>query len=254
MIQIVDLHKSFAGVPVLKGASLEVPDGKIAVIIGGSGAGKSVLLKHIIGLIRPDSGQIYVDGKDICRLSGWELRETRKKFGMLFQASALFDSMSCGENVAFPLREHTRLREKEIRARVRDMLAKVGLHGIEEKYPAELSGGMRKRVGLARALILEPEIVLFDEPTTGLDPITSSVINRLILSTQKRLGLTFILISHDVGGAFELADRIAFLYKGRIVVEGTPQEVRGNPDPAVQQFISGSAEGPITSGQPEEGL
>jgi len=251
LIEIVDLCKSFRGQPVLQGVSLEIPTGKIMVIIGGSGTGKSVLLKHIIGLLQPDSGHIYVDGQDICHLRSWELRESRKKFGMLFQGAALFDSMPVGNNVAFPLREHGRMREKEIRSRVKDMLAKVGLHGIEDKYPSELSGGMRKRVGLARALILEPEIVLFDEPTTGLDPIMSDVINRLIVSTQKRLSLTFVIISHDVRSAFRLADRIAFLYKGRIVEEGTPDEIRASPNSALQQFLSGSAEGPITVAEME---
>ncbi len=247
MIEIVDLKKSFQGQPVLRGVNLRIPRGGISVIIGGSGAGKSVLLKHMIGLLRPDSGHIYVNGRDICRLRGWELRESRKQFGMLFQGAALFDSMTVGDNVAFPLRQHSRLREKEIQTRVRDMLGRVGLHGVEHKYPAELSGGMRKRVGLARALILEPEIVLFDEPTTGLDPIMSDVINRLILNTQRRLSLTFVIISHDVQGAFLLADRIAFLYKGKIAAEGSPEEIRGNPDPVLRQFLAGSAEGPVTA-------
>jgi len=251
LIEIVDLFKSFKGQPVLKGVSLQVPKGRILVIIGGSGVGKSVLLKHIIGLLQPDSGHIYVDGEDMCHLRSGKLRESRKKFGMLFQGSALFDSMTVGENVAFPLREHTRMRDKEIRARVKDLLAKVGLYGIEDKYPSELSGGMRKRVGLARALILEPEIVLFDEPTTGLDPIMSDVINRLILSTQKRLALTLVIISHDVKSAFHLADGIAFLYKGKILQSGSPEEIRASQDPVLQQFLSGSAEGPITAAELE---
>ena len=245
MIRIEDLHKSFGSQKVLDGVTLRIPKGEILVIIGGSGEGKTILLKHIIGLVRPDSGHIYVDEEDICHLRSWELKEVRKKFGMLFQGGALFDSMTVGENVAFPLREHTRLKEKEIRSRVAAMLAEVGLHGIEEKYPSELSGGMGKRVGLARALALEPEIVLFDEPTTGLDPIMSRVINELILSTQKRLGITFVIISHDVKGAFLLAHRIAMLRKGKIIARGTPEEMRENPDPVLQQFLSGSSEGPV---------
>jgi phospholipid/cholesterol/gamma-HCH transport system ATP-binding protein len=213
--------------------------------MGGSGEGKTVLLKHIIGLLTPDRGSIFVDDVDICRLSRVELREVRKKFGMLFQGAALFDSMSVGDNVAFPLREHTRLKDREIRARVKAMLAEVGLHGVEHKYPSELSGGMGKRVGLARALALEPEIVLFDEPTTGLDPIMSDVINQLILDTQKRIGITFVIISHDVKGAFQLADKIAMLHQGRIVGQGAPEQMRADPNPIVQQFLAGSSQGPV---------
>ncbi len=246
MIQISDVRKSYHGRPVLDGVYLEIPKGQIVVIIGGSGAGKTVLMKHIIGLVMPDSGRVVVDGVDITRLKRWELKEVRKKFGMLFQGAALFDSMTVGENVAFPMREHTRLTKQEIMSKVRENLAEVGLEGIEDKYPAELSGGMQKRVGLARALALEPEIVLFDEPTTGLDPIMSDVINQLILDTQKRLNITFVIISHDVKGAFLLADRIAMLYEGRIIAEGTPDEMRQERNPVLHQFLSGSSEGPVT--------
>jgi phospholipid/cholesterol/gamma-HCH transport system ATP-binding protein len=248
VIQVLDVHKQFGEQKVLDGVSLNVPRGEILVIIGGSGAGKTVLLKHLIGLVRPDSGHIFVEGVDICHLRSWELKETRKKFGMLFQGAALFDSLTVAENVAFPMREHTRLKEKEIMNRVRDRLAEVGLHGIEDKYPSELSGGMRKRVGLARAISLEPEIVLFDEPTTGLDPIMSDVINDLISSTQRKLGITFFIISHDVKGALKIAHRVAMLYKGKIVEEGTPEEVEASPNPIVQQFLAGSSEGPIQAG------
>ncbi|MGW8324047.1 MAG: ABC transporter ATP-binding protein, partial [Thermodesulfobacteriota bacterium] len=185
------------------------------------------------------------DGEDLCHMRSWELREIRKKFGMLFQGAALFDSMTVGENVAFPLREHTRSKEKEIRSRVKKMLADVGLHGIEEKYPSELSGGMRKRVGLARASALEPEIVLFDEPTTGLDPIMSDVINDMILTTQKRLGITFFIISHDVKGAFRLAHRIGMLHKGKVIAQGTPAELNENSNPVLRQFLEGRSEGPV---------
>jgi phospholipid/cholesterol/gamma-HCH transport system ATP-binding protein len=248
VIQVVDIHKRFGEQKVLDGITLHVPRGEILVIIGGSGTGKTVLLKHLIGLLRPDRGHIFVEGVDICHLRSWELKETRKKFGMLFQGAALFDSMTVGENVAFPLREHTRLKDKQIMARVRSRLAEVGLHGIEDKYPSELSGGMRKRVGLARAIALEPEIVLFDEPTTGLDPIMSDVINGLILNTQRKLGITFFIISHDVKGALKVAHRIAMLYEGRIIEEGTPEEILSSGNPMVRQFLSGSSEGPIRVG------
>ncbi len=245
MIQVLDIHKQFGEQKVLDGLSLNVPRGEILVIIGGSGTGKTVLLKHLIGLLRPDRGHIFVEGMDICHLRSWELKETRKKFGMLFQGAALFDSLTVAENVAFPMREHTRLKDKEIMARVQSRLAEVGLHGIEDKYPSELSGGMRKRVGLARAIALEPEIVLFDEPTTGLDPIMSDVINDLILNTQRKLGITFFIISHDVKGAMKIAHRVAMLYEGKIVEEGTPKEIQSSGNPIVQQFLSGSSEGPI---------
>jgi len=245
LIRIEDLHKSFRNQKVLDGVTLHIPKGEIFVIIGGSGEGKTVLLKHIIGLLRPDSGHIYVDGEDICHRPSWELKEIRKKFGMLFQGAALFDSMTVGDNAAFPLREHTHMKEKEIRSRVKKMLADVGLDGIEDKYPSELSGGMRKRVGLARALALEPEIVLFDEPTTGLDPIMSDVINEMILTTQRRLGITFFIISHDVKGALQLAHRIAMLHKGKVISQGTPEELGQDPNPVLKQFLEGSCEGPV---------
>lgn len=248
MIQVVDIHKRFGEQKVLDGVTLHVPRGEILVIIGGSGTGKTVLLKHLIGLLRPDRGHIFVEGVDICHLRSWELKETRKKFGMLFQGAALFDSLTVAENVAFPLREHTRLKEKQIMARVQSRLAEVGLHGIEDKHPSELSGGMRKRVGLARAIALEPEIVLFDEPTTGLDPIMSDVINDLILSTQRKLGITFFIISHDVKGALKIAHRVAMIYEGKIIEEGTPEEIRSTENPIVRQFLSGSSEGPVRVG------
>ena len=248
MIQVLDVSKQFGEQRVLDGVTLHVPRGQILVIIGGSGTGKTVLLKHLIGLLRPDAGHIFVEGVDICHLRSWELKEVRKKFGMLFQGGALFDSLTVAENVAFPMREHTRLKEKDLMARVRKRLADVGLHGIEDKYPSELSGGMRKRVGLARALALEPEIVLFDEPTTGLDPIMSDVINELILTTQRRLGITFFIISHDMQGALKIADRIAMLHSGHIIEEGTPEEIRASRNSIVQQFLSGTSVGPIRAG------
>jgi phospholipid/cholesterol/gamma-HCH transport system ATP-binding protein len=245
IIRVRDLRKSFRGKEVLHGVSIDVARGQILVIIGGSGSGKTVFLKHLIGLMRPDSGQILVDGEDIVRLDDRQLNQVRKKFGMLFQEAALFDSMNVFENVAFPLREHTKLSKAEVGEAVLKKLAQVGLSGAEGKMPSELSGGMRKRVGLARALALEPEIVLFDEPTTGLDPITTDVVNSLILDTHRALGLTFVVISHDIPGAFKIAHRIAMLFAGDIIEAGSPEEIRASSNPMVRQFITGSAEGPI---------
>ncbi|GAB4249006.1 ABC transporter ATP-binding protein [Deferrisoma sp.] len=245
IIVFEEVHKSFRGQKVLDGLNLEIPRGKTTVIIGRSGGGKSVTLKHMIGLMRPDRGRILVDGQDITRLGRYEMNAVRRRFGMLFQEGALFDSMTVGENVAFPLVEHTKLDRAEIGRRVSEMLATVGLPGTEEKMPSELSGGMRKRVGLARALILEPEIVLFDEPTSGLDPIMADAIDRLILRTQRESGRTYVVISHDIPATFKIAHKIAMLYEGRIIAEGTPEEIRENPNPILVQFLRGSAEGPI---------
>jgi len=245
MIKLVDLHKSFGRQKVLDGLDLDIEDGKTTVIIGRSGGGKSVLLQHMIGLLRPERGQILIDGTDITKLNDRALNEIRKKFGMLFQEAALFDSMTVGENVAFPLREHTRMKEKEIRETVADRLRSVGLTGVEEKMPSELSGGMRKRVGLARAIAMRPQIVLFDEPTTGLDPVMAEAINRLIIDTQKNLNLTCVVISHDVRSIFEIGHRIAMLYEGKIIENGTPEELRASQNPVTLQFLAGSIEGPI---------
>ncbi|MBU0652707.1 MAG: ABC transporter ATP-binding protein [Proteobacteria bacterium] len=245
MIKLVDLHKSFGKQKVLDGLDLDIEKGKTTVIIGRSGGGKSVLLKHIIGLLRPERGQILIDGTDITKLNDRALNEIRKKFGMLFQEAALFDSMTVAENVAFPLREHTPMKEKEIRETVADRLRSVGLTGVEEKMPSELSGGMRKRVGLARAIALRPQIVLFDEPTTGLDPVMTEAINRLIIDTQKNLNITCVVISHDVRSIFEIGHRIAMLYEGKIIENGTPEELRGSQNPVTLQFLAGSIEGPI---------
>ena len=245
MIQLISLHKSFGKQKVLNGLDLEIEDGKTTVIIGRSGGGKSVLLKHIIGLMRPDSGEVLIDGTDITKLGEGAHNDIRKRFGMLFQEAALFDSMTVGENVAFPLREHTRMKEEEIRQTVADRLCSVGLRGVEEKMPSELSGGMRKRVGLARAIAMQPRIVLFDEPTTGLDPVMTEAINRLIVETQKSFHLTCIVISHDIRSIFEIGDRIAMLYEGEIIEYGTPDELRASQNPVVVQFLAGSIEGPI---------
>lgn len=245
MIQLIALRKAFGRQKVLDGLDLDIEAGKITVIIGRSGGGKSVLLKHIIGLLRPDSGEVLIDGVDITKLGDRDLNEIRKKFGMLFQEAALFDSMTVGENVAFPLREHTRMKEKEIREIVADRLHAVGLTGVEEKMPSELSGGMRKRVGLARAIAMHPQIVLFDEPTTGLDPVMTEAINRLIIDTQKRYNLTCVVISHDIQSIFEIGDRIAMLYEGKIIEHGTPEVLRASQNPVIVQFLTGSIEGPI---------
>ncbi|NDY42552.1 ABC transporter ATP-binding protein [Dissulfurirhabdus thermomarina] len=239
MIRIANLHKSFNGQPVLRGVNLHVPAGKITVIVGRSGGGKSVLLKHIIGLVQPDAGQILVDGVDIGTLREKELFEVRKRFGYLFQDAALFDSMTVGENVAFPLREHRRLPEHRIREIVEEKLALVGLEGHGRKMPSELSGGMRKRAGLARAIALDPEILLFDEPTTGLDPIMTETIDNLVIQTQKRLGLTCVVISHDIGSTFRIAHKIALLYEGIIAAEGNPFEFSQVDHPIVNRFLRG---------------
>ncbi|MBU2053887.1 MAG: ABC transporter ATP-binding protein [Proteobacteria bacterium] len=245
MIKLVDLHKSFGKQKVLDGVDLEIEEGKTTVIIGRSGGGKSVLLKHIIGLFKPDSGQVLVDGTDIAKLGDRDLNDIRKKFGMLFQEAALFDSMTVGENVAFPLREHTRMKEREIRETVADRLRSVGLTGVEEKMPSELSGGMRKRVGLARAIAMRPQIVLFDEPTTGLDPVMTEAIKRLIIDTQKQFNYTCVVISHDIQSIFEIGNRIAMLYEGKIIEYGSPEELRASRNPVTVQFLSGSIDGPI---------
>ena len=245
MIRLVDIHKSFGKQKVLDGLNLDIEDGKTTVIIGRSGGGKSVLLKHVIGLLKPDSGQVLIDDVDMTKLNERDLNEIRKRFGMLFQEAALFDSMMVGENVAFPLREHTKMTEKEIRQIVSDRLRSVGLTGVEEKMPSELSGGMKKRVGLARAIALRPEIVLFDEPTTGLDPVMTEAINQLIMDTQKNFNLTCIVISHDIESIFRIGHRIAMLYEGKIIEYGTPEVIRTSTDPVLVQFLSGSINGPI---------
>jgi phospholipid/cholesterol/gamma-HCH transport system ATP-binding protein len=246
MIKLIDVHKSFGLQKVLDGVNIEIEAGKTTVIIGRSGGGKSVLLKHIIGLLKPDSGQILVDGEDISGMNDRDLNEVRKKFGMLFQEAALFDSMNVGENVAFPLREHTRKGDKEIREIVREKLEAVGLAGVEGKMPAELSGGMRKRVGLARAIAMQPDIVLFDEPTTGLDPIITEAVNELIMNTQKKFDLTCVVISHDVHSIFKVGHKIAMLYEGRIVEYGTSDEIGASKNPVLKQFLSGDLKGPIS--------
>lgn len=245
MIKLVNLAKSFGRQRVLNGLNLEIPTGEITAIIGPSGEGKSVLLKHLIGLLQPDSGQVLVDGEDLTRASRGDLNRMREKFGMLFQNAALFDSLTVFENVAFPLEEKTHLTRTEIRDRVRDALAHVGLKDIDHKYPDELSGGMKKRVGLARALLLKPEIILFDEPTTGLDPIICRAIHQLIADTHREFGFTAVIVSHEIPEIFEITHRVAMLFQGEIIAEGTTEQFRASQNPVVRQFIDGSLNGPI---------
>ncbi|HEX8435298.1 ABC transporter ATP-binding protein [Archangium sp.] len=238
MIEIVDLHKSFGDYTVLKGINLSVPAGNTCVILGGSGSGKTVLMKHMIGLLKPDQGQVIIDGEDVVPMGPEDLERMRHKFGMVFQAAALFDSMDVYDNVAFPLREHRGISEEEIQKLVRSKLDLMGLpRASERKFPADLSGGMRKRVGLARAIVMNPKIVLYDEPTTGLDPITTDYVDEMILAAQKELGITSVVISHDIASAFNIADQIAFLSKGVILEQGSPEQVRASKHPAVEIFM-----------------
>jgi len=245
VIEIRNLQKSFNGKTVLRKIDLDIPKSKTQIIIGRSGSGKSVLLKHIIGLIRPDRGEIFVDGEEICGLGTAELYRVRKKFGMLFQSSALFDSMSVEENIALGVREHRSFSEPEIHRRVAEKLEMVGLPGIQAMRPAELSGGMKKRVGLARALMMEPEFVLYDEPTTGLDPIMADAINDLIIHCTDHLKVTSIVVTHDMVSAYKVGDRISMLHDGEIIFSGTPDEVKHTNDAMVRQFVEGKAEGPL---------
>lgn len=248
MVELRDLHKSFGDNQVLRGVSLTVARGESIVIVGGSGTGKSVTLRHVIGLVRPDQGHVIIEGKDLCCLAPFELNRVRRRFGMSFQEGALFDSMSVFENIAFPLRRHTKKTEKEIHARVEECLDLVHLEGVESKRPSELSGGMRRRVGFARAISLEPEILLFDEPTTGLDPVISAIVAELIVEMDHRLHVTTMTITHDMKVAFRIADRVAMIHQGRIIENGTPDEFRNSSNPIVQQFITGRADGPLTDG------
>lgn len=238
MIEVIDLHKSFGDNHVLRGVNLRVDEGTTTVILGGSGSGKSVLLKHMIGLLRPDSGRVIVDGLDLTRLSFRELDRFRERFGMVFQFSALFDSMTVFQNVAFPLREHRNdLSEEEIETIVHDKLRVVGLSGVDELMPGQLSGGMRKRVALARAIVREPKIVLYDEPTTGLDPLTTDAVNQMIAGAKRELGVTSVVISHDIASAFRIADQVAVLYEGRIVERGSPEQIKHTTHPHVLAFL-----------------
>jgi phospholipid/cholesterol/gamma-HCH transport system ATP-binding protein len=244
-IRVVNLHKFFGEKHVLQGVDIEILQGETLVVLGGSGSGKTVLIKCIIGLIRPDEGEIYVDGREITGLDERGMNEIRKKFGMLFQGAALFDSMTVWENVGFGLRTQRRLSDQEVRRIAREKLELLGLMNVEDLMPVELSGGMRKRVGLARAIATEPEILLYDEPTTGLDPILADAINDLIIRMDEKLSVTSIAITHDLKSAYKIADRIAMLYQGRIIEVGTPEAIQNSSNPIVQQFIQGSSVGPI---------
>jgi phospholipid/cholesterol/gamma-HCH transport system ATP-binding protein len=245
IIHVHNLRRQFGRQTVLNGLSLEIYRGDMLAIIGRSGTGKSVLLKHIIGLLRPDSGQVLIAGEDIHRMRGQNLERLRKRIDMLFQGGALFDSLTVAENIAFPLREKTKMSRAEIRVAVTECLKDVGLNGIEQKFPAELSGGMRKRVALARALVQKPEIMLFDEPTTGLDPILVRAIHQLIHDTQQQFGYTAVIVSHEIPQIFEIATRVAMLHNGVILEAAPPEAFQRSTNPVIQQFIAGSLEGPL---------
>lgn len=249
IIQIEGLSKSFGQVPILKDLSLDIERDRITFIIGHSGTGKSVLLKLILGLIKPDEGRILVDGQNIVKFGERRLDRLRRRFGFLFQNAALFDSITIGENIAFPLRVHTRLKDKEIWEKVRQKMDMVGLGEIQDRMPSEISGGVRKRAGLARALILDPEILLFDEPTTSLDPILAEVVDDLILETQKHIGVTSIVVSHDIPAALRIANKIAMIYDGAIRAYADSIELQALDDPVVQQFLKGENEGPMFLGE-----
>jgi len=242
VIKIEGVTKSFGRQVVLRGVDLEVPDGSITVIIGRSGGGKTVFLRHMIGLLRPDSGRILLDDVDLTQLRGRALDAVRDRYGVVFQGGALFDSLTCAENVAFPLREKTRLTREQIAERVALGLERVGLGDVKDKYPAEVSGGMRKRVAIARALATEPAIVFFDEPTTGLDPILVNTIHHLILELHRRLRFTAVMVSHEIPEIFQIADSVAMLHEGRIVEVGPAAAIQASPNPIVQRFIRGEPE------------
>ena len=247
MIELRGVSKRLGSKQVLEGLDLDIPANITMVILGRSGSGKSVLLKHIIGLMHPDEGRIEVDGEDIAHLSEAGLNHVRQRFGMLFQGAALFDSLTVGENIALPMREHMNFTEAEIQRRVSDRLSWVGLQGVEDMKPASLSGGMKKRVGLARAIAMDPAYILYDEPTTGLDPIMSDVINQLIRSIQKRIGVTSVVVTHDLHSAWKVGDRLALLHEGRVQFTGTPAEAQTSKDLLVRQFIEGRSEGPVAA-------
>jgi phospholipid/cholesterol/gamma-HCH transport system ATP-binding protein len=245
IISVKNLKKNFGQRTILNNINLNIFRGETMVIMGGSGCGKSTLLRHLIGAISPDQGNVNFMGKELRGISGDELDELRKKFGMLFQSAALFDSMNVGDNIALPLREHTKLDDKIIRIIVKMKLELVGLRGFENLMPSQLSGGMRKRVGLARAIVMDPQVVFYDEPTAGLDPVMTAVIDKLIIDLSKKTNITSIVVTHDMKSAFRIADRIAMLDKGEILQLGTPEEISESSNPVIRQFIEGEVDGPI---------
>ncbi len=249
MIDVINLYKTFGDNQVLKGLNLSIGMGVTQVIIGCSGCGKSVLLKNIIGILKPETGQVIIDGQDVTKMAGNALSALRMTFGMLFQGSALFDSLTVAENVGFNLIEHTDLGSQTIAKRIKEALSLVGLYGIEELMPSELSGGMRKRVGLARAIAMRPKIILYDEPTTGVDPIMADAVNELIIRLHDKLEVTSIVVTHDMVSAYKIGSRIAMLYDGKIIEEGSPDEIKNTNNLTVKQFITGAAKGPITEGE-----
>ncbi len=246
VISVKNVVKSFGPRRILNGVSLDIYQGETLVVMGGSGCGKSTLLRHLIGSIRPDSGEIWMFGKDIAKLHEDELHEVRKKYGMLFQSGALFDSMTVGENIALPLREHTKLDSNIINIIVKMKLELVGLRGFENLMPSQLSGGMKKRVGLARAIVMDPTIVFYDEPTAGLDPVMTGVVDKLTIDLTKKLNITSVVVTHDMNSVFRIADRIVMLHQGNVLEIGTPEEIKHSKNPIIRQFVAGSAEGPIS--------
>jgi len=246
MIEISKLIKNFGGHKVLNELNLNIQTGSTCVIIGRSGCGKSVLLKHIAGILKPERGKVIIGGNDVTKLKEKEMFGLRMKISMVFQGGALFDSMTVGENVGFGLIEHTRITRRELLERIEEALSLVDLHGIANLMPSELSGGMKKRVALARAICIKPQIILYDEPTTGVDPITADSINELIKNLHDKLKVTSVVVTHDMKSAYRVADKIAMLYKGKIIAEGLPDEIKNSDHPVVHQFVNGLAKGPIT--------
>jgi phospholipid/cholesterol/gamma-HCH transport system ATP-binding protein len=241
LIELRNITKRFGPNLVLNNVSLSVEEGQSLVIIGASGSGKSVMLKHIVGLLKPDLGQVWFDGARIDTLSERRLQPIRTQIGFLFQMGALFDSATVFDNIAFPVREHTRKSDAEVKEIVQEKLRRVGLPGIEKKMPAELSGGQRKRVGLARAIALDPRVILYDEPTTGLDPVRSDVINQLILKLQRELNVTSVTVTHDMASAFKIGDRIVMLHEGKLIIDGAPAQIQASDNPIIRHFITGEA-------------
>lgn len=242
MIKVINLHKKFQNQAILCGVNLNIDEGQTLALIGGSGKGKTVLLKHIIGLIKPDHGEIFINQQNINRLRGSALKRLKDQFGVVFQFGALFDSLTVFENVAFPLNEKTKLRSTQIHDRVIQELTAVGLENDKNKYPAQISGGMRKRVALARCLILDPKIIFFDEPTTGLDPVIAQSIYKIIQTLREKRKITALIVSHEIPGIFKIVDRVAMLHDGKIISTGTPEEIQATSNPTVQKFLSGELE------------